>query len=459
MQTGSEKEQNRKMNTKRKLTAITLAAAISVSCAALSGCAGTGASTTDQTTAASTEETPSTSEIDLSSVVFKDLADNDVIPISEFVYDDYLKYLKVTDFSNLEISESKVTYQYEQYIANMLESLQTYTELGEDEPAQNGDFVTIYYTGESAEGETFSDETMAGMTNEGDSSGYSLELGSYTFVGEYDDQINPERSAKGFEEQLIGAKTGETVTVTVRFSPIYSVKELRDKLVNFTVRIVKIERPDEAPVLSDKTVSTYTSGDYTDVESFKDYLILSYKEQLAYSAILEMIEIESYPQDALDEQIAEYKQSYYDYYEKTEEDLTADELAELEEDAEENAKEYIGERLIWNYLFGVYNITLTKAEFIATCYDNYNNYSDYYSYYYSIEDVGDFVEVFEENNLLSQFMQQKMLPVMVEAVNWVTETADTTPATTDAAETTPETTEAVETEAAETAPSTAETND
>ncbi len=444
------------MNTKRKLTAITLAAAISASCLTLSGCGNTASSTTNQTTAASTDAAPTTSETDLSNVVFKDLADDDIIPIGEFVYDDYLKYLKVTDFSNLEISESKVTYQYEQYIANMLESLQTYTELGEDDPAENGDFVTIYYTGESAEGETFSDETVAGMTNEGDSSGYSLELGSHTFVGEYDDQVNPERSAKGFEEQLIGAKTGETVTVTVRFSPIYGVKELRDKLINFTVRIVKIERPDKAPVLSDETVSTYTSGDYTDVESFKDYLILSYKEQLAYNAILGMIEIESYPQDALDEQIAEYKQSYFDYYEKTEEDLTEDELVELNEDAEENSKEYIGERLIWNYLFGVYGITLTKAEFIATCYDNYKNYSDYYNYYYGIENVEDYIEIFEENNLLSQFMQQKMLPVMVDAVKWVTETADTTPATTGASDTAPATTGASD---SETAPSTAETND
>lgn len=50
--------------------------------------------------------------------------------------------------------------------------------------------------------------------------------------------------------------------------------------------------------------------------------------------------------------------------------------------------------------------------------ENYEQYATYYSYYYGINDVAGFVEYFGQSNLVSQFMQQKLLPVLAERVTW-----------------------------------------
>lgn len=406
--------------------ALTLAGASLISCSGKDAKTTNASSqTTDQVVTAPSTATSPSADVDLSSLLFPELSGSDVIPLGEFVYDDYLQFLKVGALSSVVLYEKDIENEYNEYISDILAEYQTYTEASDDTAAANGDRVTVYYTGSSAvEGETFSESTMQGMTNEGAESGTPLVLGSNSFVGPYTSVDDPSKNARGFEEQLIGAKAGDTLTVTVRFSDGYGLAELRGKLVDFAVRVTKVETADPAPVLTDEIVKEYTDGEYEKVDDFRSFIVSQYKGQAAYDAVSKLVEVETYPSDAVNEQISEYKKSYLEYMNKKEEDLSDDELKKLEEEARSDIESYIGQRLVWNYLFGVYEIKLTKDEFISMTTENYEQYATYYSYYYGITDVVGFVEYFGQSNLVSQFMQQKLLPVLAESVTWSAEEKD-----------------------------------
>lgn len=342
---------------------VTSALALTLAATALISCSGKDAKTTNaaSTTTAVITTAPSTlpsttspsTGVDLSSLLFPDLSGSDPLPLGEFVYDDYLKFLKVGDISSVVLYEKDIEDEYNEYVAEILAEYQTYTEASADTAAANGDRVTVYYTGSSAvEGESFSESTMQGMTNEGAESGTPLVLGSNSFVGPYTSIDDPSKNARGFEEQLIGAKAGDMLTITVRFSDGYGLDELRGKLIDFAVRVTKVETADPAPVLTDEIVKKHTNGEYEKIDDFKSFLVSQYKGQAAYDAVSKLVEVGTYPSDVVDEQIAEYKKSYLEYMNKKEEDLSADELKELDEDARSSAETYIGQRLVWNYLFG-----------------------------------------------------------------------------------------------------------
>ncbi|MDR0858359.1 MAG: trigger factor [Oscillospiraceae bacterium] len=87
-----------------------------------------------------------------------------------------------------------------------------------DRPAQLGDTLVIDYKG------FVDDRAFDG----GEAKDHSLELGSNSFVA-------------GFEAQLIGAKTGDTVDVNVTFPSDYHAKTLRDKAALFKVTVSEVK--------------------------------------------------------------------------------------------------------------------------------------------------------------------------------------------------------------------------
>lgn len=97
----------------------------------------------------------------------------------------------------------------------------------DDKAAENGDTVVIDYVG-----------TIDGTEFDGGSSkNYSLELGSNSFI-------------PGFEEQLVGHKSGDEVTVNVTFPEDYKASDLAGKAAEFktTIHEVKVK---ELPALDD----------------------------------------------------------------------------------------------------------------------------------------------------------------------------------------------------------------
>ena len=131
------------------------------------------------------------------------------------------------DYKGLELEKPMVKIEPEEIDQEIENMRQRYAKLVvlNGESAEMGDFLTINFVGK-INGEPFEG---------GQAENYSLELGSQTFI-------------PGFEEQLVGTKTGETKDLDITFPQDYSVKELAGQKVVFTVDVLEIKRKELAPL-------------------------------------------------------------------------------------------------------------------------------------------------------------------------------------------------------------------
>lgn len=116
----------------------------------------------------------------------------------------------------------------------------------EEEVSQNGDQVVIDYAG-----------TIDGVPFEGGSAeNYPLELGSNTFI-------------PGFEDQLVGVKTGDVKDVVVTFPEDYNAADLAGKEAVFkcTVHDVKYK---ELPEANDELIQKLKREGVDTLEKFKE---------------------------------------------------------------------------------------------------------------------------------------------------------------------------------------------
>ena len=137
--------------------------------------------------------------------------------------------IKVKAYKGLEAEKAEVSVTPEEVDARIdaMRERNARTITVEDRAAQNGDTATIDFEG-FVDGEAFEG---------GKGTDYPLTLGSNTFI-------------PGFEEQLVGANTGDHVEVKVTFPEEYQAKELAGKEAVFQCDVKKIEAK-ELPELDD----------------------------------------------------------------------------------------------------------------------------------------------------------------------------------------------------------------
>jgi trigger factor len=116
--------------------------------------------------------------------------------------------------------------EIEEQVEQIAESARTYEE--KKGKAAKGDRVTMDYAG-SIDGTPFDGGTDTDAT---------LVLGSGRFI-------------PGFEDQLIGAKAGEEVTVKVTFPADYQASHLAGKEAEFAVKVSKVEKPGKLEINDD----------------------------------------------------------------------------------------------------------------------------------------------------------------------------------------------------------------
>ncbi|MGC8534054.1 MAG: trigger factor [Rhizomicrobium sp.] len=110
-------------------------------------------------------------------------------------------------------------------LKNLAQQVRTYSDRAEGESSENGDQVTIDFVGR-VDGEEFEG---------GKAEGFQLTLGS--------GQLIP-----GFEDQLIGAKVGDTRSLDVTFPADYGAEKLAGKPAQFEVTVHAVKRPDEVAI-------------------------------------------------------------------------------------------------------------------------------------------------------------------------------------------------------------------
>jgi len=142
----------------------------------------------------------------------------------------------------VEISEEEL----DQMAVNTLKAKVNHTKQNDMYLSNFGDIVVINYNGK-----------IDGASFEGGfGENYSLELGSKTFID-------------NFEEQLIGKITGQKIAVNVRFPEDYFRPKLSGKQAIFQVEILEILKPDAIKL--DNEFIKNTTG-HNDIENLKDFI-------------------------------------------------------------------------------------------------------------------------------------------------------------------------------------------
>ena len=134
------------------------------------------------------------------------------------------------DYKGVEVPKSEIAVTDEEVDAEVKkeQDKNSRTVVVEDRAAANGDITTIDFEG-FVDGVAF---------DGGKGTDYALTLGSGTFI-------------PGFEDQLVGANTGDHVEVKVTFPEEYQAKELAGKEAVFQCDVKKIETK-EVPELDDE---------------------------------------------------------------------------------------------------------------------------------------------------------------------------------------------------------------
>jgi trigger factor len=135
------------------------------------------------------------------------------------------------DFSTIELERLKAEPDDEtidQALTRLAQSRRKSEPVEEERPAQQGDIVVIDFKG-----------TVDGVAREGMAmEGHELELGSNSFI-------------PGFEDQLVGARAGESRTVTVTFPEGYQAADLAGKEAAFEVTVKELRKPVAAAIDDD----------------------------------------------------------------------------------------------------------------------------------------------------------------------------------------------------------------
>jgi len=243
---------------KNKILITAVAALTAVSMAACNSNSTPEATTAAETTAAAGETaTKSTAAAESVDPEVEKL-ENTEVPEMPDLKD--MGYIKMVDLSTITVETTPKQVVDDEMIDSQINSLLSAYKDEVDEAAKDGDTVNIDYVG-----------TIDGVEFDGGSAtGYNLTLGSGTFI-------------PGYEDQLIGAKKGEKVTVKVTFPEDYGKEDLQGKDAEFAVTVNTVSR---TPELTDEWLKKHAEDLETEaktVAEFRDEQKALLQAQVDYS--------------------------------------------------------------------------------------------------------------------------------------------------------------------------------
>lgn len=303
--------------------------------------------------------------------------------------------LTLVDYEHIAVPADEVAATTEEVDADINTTLESYKELSTDTSLEiaDGDEVNIDYVG-----------TIDGVEFDGGNSngeGYDLTIGSGSFIDD-------------FEQQLIGHKPGEEVTVEVTFPEDYSTADLAGKDASFAVTINGIKI---VPELTDTFVAENLSeeGIATAAEyraSVENRFYEQHLEDFLTNYIMENSTVKSYPSSYLkaikavtkyndeymlqyyNQMFSSYGVSYENVWDTRGEEIT-DELS-YEKELTERAKDTVKTALVYQAIFEDAGLTLDMDAVIAEMTEDYGedyvtsmkeNYGDPYMAQAEIKDM------------------------------------------------------------------------
>lgn len=272
---------------------------------------------------------------------------------------DVASILNLVDFENISVPADEVKATAEEVDKEIESVLEQHKELSTDESLTiaDGDVVNIDYVG-----------TIDGVEFDGGNSngaGYDLTIGSGSFIDD-------------FEQQLIGHKPGEEITVEATFPEDYGDEAVDGKDASFAVTIHGIQK---TPELTDtfvaenlaETEEVSTAAEYR--AKIEDKFYKEHLEDFLTNYIIENSSVTSYPKDYLkavkavtkhdDENMLSYYQQMFASSNMTafenlwdlRDDSISDEL-KYELELNTRAKEAAKEHLVYQAIFEKAGLTL-----------------------------------------------------------------------------------------------------
>lgn len=272
------------------------------------------------------------------------------------IENDYVKIKGYTGLEVAQITETKVTDKtVDSQLDQIRQNYATYTEIT-DRPAQQGDMVTIDYSG-SIDGVAF---------DGGTASGQQLEIGAGGYID-------------GFEDGIVGHKTGETFDVNTTFpDPYENNPDLAGKEAVFTITLTKIEEV-ILPELNDEFV-TMVKGEDTTVADYKKEIrdILesqakvqdqTQKETEITDALMKNVELKKYPEDKIKEYTDLMKEQYQqiasslnmEYTDFLEQYMGMDE-EDFDKEMDSQVKDYVKQQEVLDLIAKEEDITVSDKE-------------------------------------------------------------------------------------------------
>ena len=158
------------------------------------------------------------------------------------------------DYKGIEVEKKEAVVTEDEVMARINRELEQNSRMitVDDRPLQSGDIAVIDFEG-FVDGKAFEG---------GKGEGYSLTIGSHTFIDT-------------FEEQLIGKQTGEETEANVTFPEDYHAKELAGKPALFKVKIKEIKLK-ELPALDDDFAQDVS--EFNTLDEYKENIKATIKE-------------------------------------------------------------------------------------------------------------------------------------------------------------------------------------
>ena len=266
--------------------------------------------------------------------------------------DNVEKYITIGQYKELALENTVTEITDEDVEIEIKQRLQNSAKEVSEGSVQNGDIATISYVG-----------TLDGKAFDGGSAdNYDLTIGSGTFID-------------GFEDGIIGMKTGETKDLNLTFDENYFESSLAGKDVVFKVTLQKFSR---APELTDEWVASET--DNKTVEEYKKAV----REELmeseaktakstlrssAWTTVMSSSEVKEFPQEDIDKAVSAYQDVITSYYAEPEgvsleEYVTSQGISmeDFNEQCEQYAQSVVTQNLIIQGIMDAEGLSLESKE-------------------------------------------------------------------------------------------------
>lgn len=311
-----------------------------------------------------------------------------------------MDYVTLGEYKGLEVTKpsSQVTEEEIQdeleYNIRLADALETVTE----GTVQEGDTANIDYEGKK------DDVAFDGGT----AKGYDLIIGSGSFID-------------GFEDGLVGVAVGETVDLPLTFPENYGNSELAGQDVVFTVTVNEIKR---IPELTAELVSTISDGEYSDVDTYREYIRSKLAEDKEASQesqmksdlmtmVANVCEVKEYPQEMVDYGMAnmdDYYRSMASYYSMEFDEFLTTYLGMTEEQFEEEALEAVKMNLDQE----MYLKAIAENEGMELSEEEYKTESDELAGQYGYETGEELAAAYGEDTVRTSILQNKVMDFLLD---------------------------------------------